>query len=56
MYFRIVKNGSIAVYLAFHIFTIFLVLLMAVLRKSLISFGYVAILIPHMKDGAEVLN
>jgi len=55
-YFRIVKQGSQLVYLTFHIFTIFLVLLMATLRKSLIAIGYVIILLPRIKDGAEVLN
>jgi len=41
--------------MTFHIITIFAVLLMAVLRQSFVSFGYVLIILPHIKDGAEVL-
>ena len=55
-YFRIVKQGSQLAYICFHIFTIFLVLLMATMRQSIISLGYVLILLPRMKDGSEVLN
>ena len=55
-YFRIVKQGSVLVYISYHIFTIFVVLLMSVLRKSFIAIGYVIILLPRIKDGAEVLN
>jgi hypothetical protein len=29
---------------------------MATMRQSLISLGYVFILLPRMKDGSEVLN
>jgi hypothetical protein len=29
---------------------------MSVLRKSLVAIGYVIILLPRIKDGAEVLN
>lgn len=56
MYFRIVKKGSLFVYLTFHIFTIFIVLLMATLRQSIISVLYVLILLPHLKTAAEVLT
>ena len=55
IYFRIVKQGSVLTYLSFHIFTILVVLLMATLRQSIMSLGYVMILIPRMKDGSEVL-
>jgi hypothetical protein len=55
-YYRIVKQGSQLVYISFHIFTIFVVLLMGCMRQSLISFGYMLILLPHIKNGAEVLN
>jgi hypothetical protein len=55
-YYRIVKQGSTLVYICFHIMTIFVILLMATMRQSLISLGYVLILIPRIKDGAEVLN
>ena len=55
-YYRIVKQGSQLTYISFHVFTIFLVLLMATMRQSLISLGYVFILLPRMKDGSEVLD
>ena len=55
-YFRIVKQGSVLVYLTFHIITIFIVLLMAVMRQSMFSIGYVLFLLPRFKDAAEVLD
>jgi hypothetical protein len=55
-YFRIVKSGSMLVYLTLHIFMIFIILLAATLRQSLIALGYVLILLPRIKDGAEVLK
>jgi len=55
-YYRIVKQGSQLVYISFHIFTIYIVLLMATMRQSVISLGYVFILLPRMEDGSEVLN
>jgi parvulin-like peptidyl-prolyl isomerase len=55
-YYRIVKQGSQLVYISFHIFTIYVVLLMACMRQSIISLGYVLILLPRMKDGSEVLD
>ena len=55
-YFRIVKQGSVLVYLTFHIITIFIILLMAVMRQSLFSIGYVLFLLPRFKDAAEVLD
>jgi len=56
VYFRIVKQGSIIVYLCFHVFTILFILLMAVLRQSFVSLGYVLMILPHLKDGADVLR
>lgn len=56
VYFRLVKQGSQLVYITFHIITIFLVLLMAAMRQSLFAIMYVLILLPKMKDGAEVLK
>lgn len=50
------KQGSQLVYITFHIITIFLVLLMAAMRQSLFAIMYVLILLPKMKDGAEVLK
>jgi len=55
-YFRMVKQGSQLIYLSFHIILIFIILLMASIRQSLISLGYVFILIPAMKNGSEVLD
>ena len=43
-------------YLTFHVFTIFSVLMMAVLRQSFISIIYVLILLPSIKEGSEVLK
>jgi len=56
IYFRLVKQGSQLVYITSHIFTIFVVLLMAAMRQSLFAIVYVLILLPRMKDGAEVLK
>jgi hypothetical protein len=56
IYFRIVKRGSLLVYLTFHIFTIMIILLMATVRKSILSFLYVCVLLPNLKTGAEVLT
>jgi hypothetical protein len=55
-YFRVVKQGSVLVYLTFHIITIFTILLMAVMRQSLLSLGYVLVLLPRFKDAAAVLD
>lgn len=56
LYFRLVKQGSVLVYLTFHVLTCLVVLLMGVLRQSFLSLGYVLILLPRMKDGSEVLR
>ena len=56
VYFRLVKQGSQLVYISFHILTILLVLLMAAMRQSFFAVIYVIILLPKMKDGAEVLK
>lgn len=55
-YFRLVKRGSLFIYLSFHVFTIMVILLMATVRASIISFIYVLILMPHFRTGAEVLT
>ena len=55
VYYRLVKQGSVLIYLTFHIFTIFLILLMATLRQSFFALGYVLIFIPRLKHGSEVL-
>jgi hypothetical protein len=55
-YFRLVKQGSVLVYLTFHIVMIFVILMMSICRQSLLSLGYVFILIPSIRDGAEVLK
>ena len=56
LYFRIVKQGSVLTYLTFHLVTILGVMLLATVRQSIISLGYVIILLPSLKDGSEVLN
>jgi len=56
VFYRIVKQGSQLIYLSFHIILIFVILFMASIRQSLISIGYVFILIPAMKKGSEVLD
>mmetsp|Transcript_34734 Transcript_34734/g.53329 ORF Transcript_34734/g.53329 Transcript_34734/m.53329 type:complete len:261 (-) Transcript_34734:4378-5160(-) len=55
IYFRLVKQGSVLIYLSFHIIAILVILLMATLRQSFLSLGYVLIVLPRMKDGSEVL-
>jgi hypothetical protein len=55
-YYRIVKQGSQLVYISFHIFTIFVIMLMATMRQSIIAMGYVIILLPRVKNGSEVLD
>ena len=55
-YFRMVKQGSQLVYVCFHIFTILVVMLSATMRQSVLSLGYVLILLPFVKDGADVLK
>lgn len=49
------KQGSILVYLTFHIITIMIVLLMATMRQSLFSIGYVVIIVYNVKQGSKVL-
>ena len=44
--FRLVKHGSMFIYVFFHVFTIFVILLTAVMRRSLLSLGYIIILFP----------
>ena len=56
VYFRLVKQGSQLIYVTFHIITIFIIMLMAAMRQSLWGTIYVFILLPRMKDGAEVLK
>lgn len=56
VYFRLVKQGSQLVYFSFHIFMVFVILMMATLRQSFIALCYVLILLPRIKEGAEVLS
>ena len=56
LYFRLVKQGSIFIYLSFHVFTILVILFMAVLRQSYMSFGYVFLILPRVREGAHVLK
>lgn len=43
-------------YLTFHIVTILIVLLMAAMRQSIMSLGYVVIIIYNIKYGSRVLS
>ena len=56
LYFRLVKQGSVFIYLTFHVFTILVILFMAVLRQSYMSFGYVFLILPRIREGAHVLK
>lgn len=56
LYFRLVKQGSIFIYLSFHVFTILVILFMAVLRQSYMAFGYVFLILPRIREGAHVLK
>jgi uncharacterized protein YlxW (UPF0749 family) len=56
LYFRLVKQGSVFIYLSFHVFTILVILFMAVLRQSYMSFGYVFLILPRVREGAHVLK
>jgi len=55
-YFRIVKQGSMLVYLTFHIFSIFTILLASILKRSVLSLGYIIILLPKIRSGMSVLE
>ena len=52
VYYRLVKQGSILIYLCLHIFTVFLILLMAACRQSFIALGYVFVILPYIKECA----
>jgi hypothetical protein len=52
IFFRLVKQGSLLSYISQHILTITMILFLAVCRQSLISIGYVLILIPYLKESA----
>ena len=56
IYFRLVKQGSVLIYLTSHVFTMMVILFMAVLRRSYISFGYVFLILPKIREGAHVLK
>lgn len=55
-YYRLVKQGSLLVYLTFHMLTITIVLVASTVRQSLIGFLYVLVILPHLKSAAEVLS
>lgn len=44
-YFRLVKQGSMLVYLSSHIFVLFVILMMSTIRQSLIALFYVFFII-----------
>jgi ABC-type transport system involved in multi-copper enzyme maturation permease subunit len=53
-YYRIVKQGSQAVYLTFHVTTILAIMLSTLLRRSFIAILYVFILLPHLRTATDV--
>lgn len=55
-YYRAVKQGSVLLYLTFHVFLMLVIMVMATVRRSIVSFVYIVILLPRMTDGAEVLK
>lgn len=55
-YFRLVKQGSILIYLTSHVFTMMLILFMAVIRRCYFSLGYVFMILPKIREGAHVLK
>jgi len=54
-YYQVFKNGKVLIFTTWHILTLVLILLMAMLRGSLISFGYVLMMVPFLKESANVL-
>jgi len=44
-YFRLVKQGSMLIYLSSHIFVLFVILMMSTIRQSIIGFLYIFFII-----------
>ena len=55
-FYIITKNAPILIFTTWHIFTMFVILLMALCRRSLISLGYVVALLPYLRDSRSVLK
>lgn len=55
-YYVAVRNSEIVVFTTMHIFTIIVVLLMALCRRSIVSLGYIISLAPCLKTSATVIE
>lgn len=54
-YYQIIMNGSVLLYTTWHIFTIMMICVSALCRRSVLSTFYVISLLPYIKDSADVL-
>jgi hypothetical protein len=55
-YYMIVEGAQILIFTTMHIFTMIVILLMALCRRSLVSIGYVIALAPCLWESANVLK
>ena len=55
-YYLIVEGSQILIFTTMHIFTMIVILLMALCRRSLVSIGYVVALAPCLWASANVLK
>jgi len=55
-YYQIINNGSILLYTTLHIFTIMIICVSALCRRSVLSTFYIFSLLPYIKDSADVLH
>jgi hypothetical protein len=55
-YYQLIKNGSVLLYTTWHIFTIMMICVSALCRRSVLSTFYVISLLPYIKDSADVLR
>ena len=55
-YYVLVRNGRVLIYTTMHIFSMIVILLMALCRRSLISLIYVVVLLPCLATSSTVLN
>ncbi len=55
-YYVLVRNGRVLIYTTMHIFTMIVILLMALCRTSMISLIYILVLLPYLATSSTVLN
>jgi len=55
-YYLIVEGAQVLIFTTMHIFTMIVILLMALCRRSLVSIGYVLALAPCLWASANVLK